>query len=53
MPSANQQKYPNLPIDPELAKLCDEGNVERYDTEIITSLGELIPRAVKTPSKEN
>ena len=42
-----------LPIDPELAKLCDEGNVERYDAEIITSLGELIPRAVKTPSKEN
>ncbi len=23
-----------LPIDPELAKLCDEGNVERYQAEI-------------------
>jgi hydrogenase maturation protease len=23
-----------LPIDPELAKLCDEGNIERYDSEI-------------------
>jgi hypothetical protein len=23
-----------LPIDPELAKLCDEGNIERYDAEI-------------------
>jgi hydrogenase maturation protease len=23
-----------LPIDPELAKLCDEGNVERYDADI-------------------
>jgi hydrogenase maturation protease len=23
-----------LPIDPELAKLCDEGDIERYDTEI-------------------
>jgi len=28
-----------LPIDPELAKLCDEGNIERYDAEIINSLG--------------
>jgi hydrogenase maturation protease len=23
-----------LPIDPELAKLCDEGNIERYDSEV-------------------
>ena len=23
-----------LPIDPELAKLCDEGNIERYNAEI-------------------
>jgi Mrp family chromosome partitioning ATPase len=23
-----------LPIDPELAKLCDEGNIERYDSEL-------------------
>jgi hydrogenase maturation protease len=29
-----------LPIDPELAKLCDEGNIERYDAEIIAKLGE-------------
>ncbi len=35
-----------LPIDPELAKLCDEGNVERYDAEIIASLGETLPQAV-------
>ena len=28
-----------LPIDPELAKLCDEGNIERYDSGIINSLG--------------
>ncbi|MBE0479987.1 MAG: Mrp/NBP35 family ATP-binding protein [Dehalococcoidia bacterium] len=27
-----------LPIDPELAKLCDEGNIERYDSEIVTGL---------------
>lgn len=33
-----------LPIDPELARLCDEGNIERYNAELITGLGEsLIP----------
>lgn len=26
-----------LPIDPSLAKLCDEGNIERYDSEIYNS----------------
>jgi Mrp family chromosome partitioning ATPase len=35
-----------LPIDPELAKLCDEGNIERYDADIITSLGKSL-----SPSK--
>jgi len=29
-----------LPIDPALAKLCDEGNIEHYDAEIIANLGE-------------
>jgi len=29
-----------LPLDPELSKLCDEGNIERYDTEIISNLGQ-------------
>jgi len=35
-----------LPIDPELAKLCDEGNIERYDAEIINSLGKSLSQAV-------
>jgi hydrogenase maturation protease len=35
-----------LPIDPELAKLCDEGNIERYDSEILTRLGESLIQAV-------
>ena len=35
-----------LPIDPELAKLCDEGNIERYDSGIINSLGESLSQAV-------
>jgi hydrogenase maturation protease len=35
-----------LPIDPELAKLCDEGNIERYDSEIVTKLGESLIQAL-------
>jgi len=29
-----------LPIDPELAKLCDEGNIERYNAEVVGRLGQ-------------
>jgi len=41
-----------LPIDPALAKLCDEGNIERYDAEIIAKLGESLSQvtSAKTPS---
>jgi len=37
-----------LPIDPELARLCDEGNIERYDDRIVTSLGESIIQYLST-----
>lgn len=40
-----------LPIDPELAKLCDEGNIERYDGEIVTGLGESLIQAVTAEVK--
>ncbi len=40
-----------LPIVPELAKLCDEGNIERYDGEIMTGLGESIIQAVSAEVK--
>jgi Mrp family chromosome partitioning ATPase len=36
-----------LPVDPELATLCDEGNIERYDSDIMTRLGESIYQAAK------
>jgi hydrogenase maturation protease len=41
-----------LPIDPALAKLCDEGNIERYDAEIIARLGESLSQVTsdKMPS---
>jgi hydrogenase maturation protease len=35
-----------LPIDPELAKLCDEGDIERYDGEMVTKLGESLAQAL-------
>jgi Mrp family chromosome partitioning ATPase len=35
-----------LPIDPELAKLCDEGNIERYDSEIVTKMGESLIQVI-------
>jgi Mrp family chromosome partitioning ATPase len=40
-----------LPIDPDLAKLCDEGNIERYDGEIVTGLGESLIQAVSAEVK--
>jgi ATP-binding protein involved in chromosome partitioning len=35
-----------LPIDPQLAKLCDEGSIERYDGDIVNSLGESLSKAI-------
>ena len=40
-----------LPIDPELAKLCDEGNIERYDADIIGKLGGSLLQEIKTETK--
>ena len=36
-----------LPIDPDLARLCDDGDIERYDSEIITRMGESIIQAIQ------
>ena len=40
-----------LPIDPELARLCDEGNIERYDSEVVRQLGPSLSQAMT--NKEN
>ena len=40
-----------FPIDPQLAKLCDEGNIEQYDTEIMNKLGESIVQATSTKTQ--
>ena len=33
-----------LPIDPELAKLCDEGEIERYTSDAFTSMAQTFTR---------
>jgi len=40
-----------LPLDPEISKLCDEGNIERYDTDIISSLGRSLSQAVPAKTR--
>jgi Mrp family chromosome partitioning ATPase len=35
-----------FPIDPSLARLCDEGNIEFYDADIVTSLGKSLAEAI-------
>ena len=31
-----------IPIDPELARLCDEGNIERYDSEAVKTFAKAL-----------
>jgi Mrp family chromosome partitioning ATPase len=41
-----------IPIDPELAKLCDEGKIERYSSEILDSLSQNFIQAVPPKAKQ-
>jgi len=42
-----------LPIDPKLAMLCDEGNIERYDSDVVANLGQALTQALhQTEAKE-
>lgn len=40
-----------LPIDPELAKLCDEGNIERYDSDVVKQLGQTLSQTMSGKEK--
>jgi len=40
-----------LPLDPELARLCDEGNIERYGGEIVPTLGESLIQALSAEAR--
>ncbi len=35
-----------LPLDPELARLCDEGDIEHYDSELLNSFAEAFLQAM-------
>jgi len=50
--AANAPLLGQLPIDPQLARLCDEGNIERYDAEMITKLGESLSRTTTAETKQ-
>ncbi len=35
-----------IPIDPEMAKLCDEGHIERYDSEAVSSFADAFTKTM-------
>ena len=45
--AANAPLLGKLPIDPNLAKLCDAGSIEGYDSEFIDNVGKAIIKATK------
>jgi len=40
-----------IPIDPELARLCDEGDIERYDSELMKGFAKAITQALAAKGK--
>jgi hydrogenase maturation protease len=44
--SAGAPLLAKLPIDPELARLCDDGEIEKYDKPVVASLGEAFLKAL-------
>lgn len=37
-----------IPIDPKLALLCDEGHIERYNSEVLTSFSKALQNALRS-----
>jgi Mrp family chromosome partitioning ATPase len=44
---ANVPLLAKIPIDPELAHLCDDGEIERYENNIVEKLGEALAGSIK------
>ena len=40
-----------IPIDPELARLCDEGKIERYSSEVLDALSQNLTQALPPKTK--
>ena len=49
--TVNAPLLAKLPIDTELAKLCDEGNIEQYCGEIAAKLGETVIQLTRNETK--
>lgn len=49
--AANAPLLARLPIDAELAKLCDEGNIERYGAEVVEQLGKSLSQSIPIKTK--
>jgi len=49
--AANAPLLGKIPIDPELAKLCDAGSIERYSSEIVDSMGKSLSQAVSAKTR--
>jgi hydrogenase maturation protease len=41
-----------IPIDPRLAQLCDQGSIEQYDAEFISSFADVLVKAAATNVKQ-
>ena len=50
--SASAPLLGQLPIDPELAKLCDEGNIERYNSESFNAFTQNLIETLQSIQKE-
>jgi hydrogenase maturation protease len=49
--SANAPLLGQIPIDPELARLCDGGNIERYDSAVLNALADAFIKAMSDKAK--
>lgn len=50
--AANAPLLAQLPIDSELARLIDDGEIERYDVEVVNKLGEALIQSVEARAKK-
>ena len=41
-----------IPIDPEIARLCDQGDIERYDSEVVESLAQALLQTMSSGQDE-
>jgi len=49
--ATNAPLLAQLPIDPLLARLCDEGNIESYDDEVVARMGEALVNVLSSADK--